>query len=156
MPVVEGVEVAGYCRPASFVGGDYYDFVAMGDGSLLLTLGDVAGRGVAASVLMASLQASLRTKFDHRPETLSVSITEFNKAVCAMSSEERYSTLFCGLFDPLRKLLVYVNAGHVNPLLRRKDGLLERLEVGGPPIGLMPFARYEQGEVTLSPGDLLV
>lgn len=155
-PQVKGIEVAGYCRPASFVGGDYYDFVAMPDGSLLLTLGDVAGKGVAACVLMASLQASLRTKFDRVPESVAAAISEFNKSVCALSSDERYSTLFCGLYDPDRARLTYVNGGHVNPLLRRGGGQVEHLDIGGPPIGLFSFAQYSQGQVPVLPGDLLV
>jgi phosphoserine phosphatase RsbU/P len=156
LPEVDGVEFAGYCRPASWVGGDYYDLVPLSDGGLLLTLGDVAGKGVAACVLMASLQASLRTKFDHRPESMAGAIGEFNKSVCALSSQERYSTLFAGLYDPKHRQLTYVNAGHVNPLLRRNAGRLERLDVGGPPIGLFSFAPYQQGHVSLQAGDLLV
>jgi sigma-B regulation protein RsbU (phosphoserine phosphatase) len=156
LPQVEGVEVAGFCRAASFVGGDYYDFIELPEGDLLLTLGDVAGKGVAASVLMASLQASLRTLFSTRPASLADAIGTFNKAVCRMSSTERYSTLTCFLCDAGARRLTYVNAGHVNPFLLRADGELQRLDAGGMPVGLLGFARYEQGEIEVAPGDLLV
>jgi sigma-B regulation protein RsbU (phosphoserine phosphatase) len=157
LPAVDGLDCAAYCRPARFVGGDYYDFVQLSPSSLALTLGDVAGKGVAAAVLMASVHASLRTQLLQAPTSLASMVNDFNKVVHSISSSERYTTLFCGLID--RHKLVYVNAGNEPPMLVRHSSptpIVERLDAGGMPVGLMGIARYEQAELDLHPGDLLV
>lgn len=157
LPVVEGLDCAAYCRPARFVGGDYYDFVQLSPSRLALTLGDVAGKGVAAAVLMASVHASLRTQLLQAPASLAGMVNDFNKVVHSISSSERYTTLFCGLID--RRKLIYVNAGNEPPMLVRHSSptpTVERLDVGGMPVGLLGIARFEQAELDLHPGDLLV
>jgi sigma-B regulation protein RsbU (phosphoserine phosphatase) len=157
IPQVQGLDCAAYCRPARFVGGDYYDFVALPGNRLALTLGDVSGKGVAAAVLMASVHASLRTQLLQAPSSLASMVDDFNKVVHSISSSERYTTLFCALLDGGR--CVYVNAGNTPPMLvRSREGKvgIERLTAGGMPVGLLGIARYEQGELQLEPGDLLV
>jgi sigma-B regulation protein RsbU (phosphoserine phosphatase) len=154
---IPGLEYAGYCRSAEFVGGDYYDFLPMPDGGLLFTLGDVSGKGIAAAVLMASIQASLRSQVVRAPVSVAALIGDFNKAVYSFSTADKYSTLFCGLLDVRSRKLTYVNAGQVRPmLLRSGDGHVERLDHGGFPLGLLDASEYNQGEVLLQPGDAVL
>jgi sigma-B regulation protein RsbU (phosphoserine phosphatase) len=157
LPPIPGLDYAGYCRSADLVGGDYYDFLPMPDGGLLFTLGDVSGKGIAAAVMMASMQASLRSQVVRAPASIATLIKEFNKVVYSFSTADKYSTLFCGLLDVSARKLTYVNAAQVRPMvLRRGDGQLERLEGGGLPVGLMDGSEYEQGEVLLQPGDAVL
>jgi len=156
LPEIAGVDFAAACIPARFVGGDYFDFISLPDGTCAFTIGDVSGKGVAAAVLMASIQASLRTLLLKEAHDLPSLMTDFSRFVCSVSSTDRYSTMFCGVLDAPNRRLTYVNAGHCDPYLRRRDGSLERLTVGGMPIGLFPAARYEQAVVQLERGDLLV
>jgi sigma-B regulation protein RsbU (phosphoserine phosphatase) len=153
-PPIPGLDYAGYCRSADLVGGDYYDFLPMPDGGLLFTLGDVSGKGIAAAVMMASMQASLRSQVVRAPASIATLIKDFNKVVYSFSTADKYSTLFCGLLDVSARKLTYVNAAQVRPMvLRCGEGQLERLEGGGLPVGLMDGSEYEQGEVLLQPGD---
>ena len=154
---IPGLEYAGYCRSADFVGGDYYDFLPMADCGLLFTLGDVSGKGIAAAVLMASIQASLRSLVVRAPASIAALIGDFNKAMYSFSTADKYSTLFCGLLDVRSCKLAYVNAGQVRPmLLRSSDGRVERLDPGGFPLGLLDASEYDQGEVLLQPGDAVL
>ena len=156
-PPIPGLEYAGYCRSAQFVGGDYYDFLPMPDGGFLFTLGDVSGKGIAAAVLMASIQASMRSQVVKAPASMAAMIKDFNKAVYSFSTADKYSTLFCGLLDVRSRKLTYVNAGQVCPmLLRAEDGKVEQLDAGGFPVGLLDFSEYVQGEVVLQPGDAVL
>lgn len=155
LPPVASVEYAGFCRPAKFVGGDYYDFLPTPDGSFVFTLGDVSGKGIAAAVLMASIQASLRTQMLRPPDSLVQLIVDLNRSVYNSSTPDKYSTLFCGWIDPARHRLRYVNAGQVQPLLVRQ-GKARRLEVSSLPVGLIESATYEEAEVPLQAGDVLV
>lgn len=156
-PAVPGLQYAAHCRPAKSVGGDYYDFIAMEDGGMFFTIGDVSGKGIAAAVLMASIQASIRSQVVSVPKSLATLMETFNKAVYSFSMADRYSTLFCGQLDASMRKLTYVNAGQVRPvILRAKDGSMASLDAGGLPVGLLPIADYEQGEVTLETGDLVL
>jgi sigma-B regulation protein RsbU (phosphoserine phosphatase) len=156
LPELPGWEWAAQCRPAKAVGGDYYDFIPMPDGALLFTLGDVSGKGIAAAVLMAGIQASIRSQALRAPESLAALVGDFNKAFYSFSTVEKYSTLFCGLLDAAARKLTYVNAGQVSPVVTRGNGAIERLDEGGPPVGLFGPARYKQAVVDLTPGDALV
>jgi sigma-B regulation protein RsbU (phosphoserine phosphatase) len=156
-PPIPGLEYAGYCRTAELVGGDYYDFLPMPDGGLLFTLGDVSGKGIAAAVMMASIQATLRAQVVRAPDSIAALIGELNRAAYSFSTPEKYSTLFCGSIDVRSRELTYVNAGQVCPmLLRSGDGRVERLAGGGLPVGLLDGSEYEQGEVQLQPGDTVL
>lgn len=156
LPPLQGLEYAGYCRSAKFVGGDYYDFLPMPDG-LLFTLGDVSGKGIAAAVLMASIQASLRSHVMGPPDSVARLMTDFNNAVYSFCTADKYSTLFCGLLDVTHRKLTYVNAGQVRPiLLRASDGSLERLGSGGFPVGMLEGSKYDQAEVAFQPGDAVL
>jgi len=151
---IAGVDYAGYCRPAELVGGDYYDFLPMPEGGLFFTLGDVSGKGIAAAVMMASIQATLRAQVVRAPASIAALIRDLNTAVYSFSTPEKYSTLFCGSLDVPARKLTYVNAGQVRPmLLRAGSGEVERLDGGGFPVGLLDVSDYEQREVLLAPGD---
>lgn len=156
-PAISGLDYAALCRPAKTVGGDYYDFISMPDGSFFFTVGDVSGKGVGAAVLMASIQASIRSQTVELFDSLAGLLGNFNKAVYSFSLDDKYSTLFCGHLDASRRKLTYANAGHVRPILyRAADGRMSTLDLGGLPVGLLPIARYEQGEVELATGDALL
>jgi serine phosphatase RsbU (regulator of sigma subunit) len=153
-PDIPGLDIAAYCRPANVVGGDYYDFLYRPDSELWLTVGDVSGKGISAALLMASLQASLRTQLNGRPVSVADVVSELNQALCS-TGQERYTTLFCGRLNPVDWELTYVNAGHVQPRLLRSSGEIKYLECGGFPVGLFNPASYQHASVRLQPGDIL-
>jgi len=156
IPKIDGVDCAGACRPAQGVGGDYYDFLALPGGRLGVALGDVAGKGIPAALLMASLQASLRGQRLTGPADLAHMMTNMNRLIFDSSPDNRYATFFYGELDPSARRLDYVNAGHNAPMIFRSSGALERLKASGPVIGLVDGGSYEQRSTTLGPGDLLV
>ena len=165
LPEIAGLHYFGHCRTALGVGGDYYDFLALPDGKLGIALGDVSGKGIAAALTMASLQASLRAEAMRAENDIAGLITRVNRALYDASTEDRYATLFYAQYDPAVRRLSYVNAGHCPPILLRNssgdrsptDGSIERLDkAGGTVVGLLPECDYEQAEVSLSSGDLLV
>lgn len=155
LPEVTALEYAGYCRPARGVGGDYYDFLSLTSGRLGLVIADVSGKGIPAALLMASLQASVRGQSQGGSGQVAELMANVNRLICDASPENRYATFFYGQFDPATRMLVYSNGGHNNPIVIRGAEAL-RLEVGGPPVGLFQFSRYQQAEVQLEAGDLLV
>lgn len=159
LPLIEGLDYAGHCRPALGVGGDYYDFLALPKGNLGVAIGDVSGKGIAAALMMASLQASLRSEATRAPENLAAAVGSINRLVYEASSSNRYATFFYGQYDPVSGRFDYVNAGHNPPMVFHGTGesmTVTRLEPGGTVIGLLEDAAYEQGSVILRPGDVLV
>ena len=165
LPEISGLDYFGRCRTALGVGGDYYDFLALPEGRLGIALGDVSGKGIAAALTMASLQASLRAEAMRAGNDIAGLITRVNQALYDASTEDRYATLFYAQYDPAARRLTYVNAGHCPPILVRNaarthasnGAAIERLDkAGGTVVGLLPSCEYEQAEVALSPGDLLV
>ncbi len=156
LPKVPGLEYAGYCRPARGVGGDYYDFLTLSRACLGLAIGDVSGKGIPAALLMASLQASLRGQVSFGPTDLAEVMGRVNHLICDASSANRYATFFYAQFDPQARTLAYVNAGHNAPMLLRASGCVDRLDQGGPVVGLIEVAGYQAAEVRLAPGDRLL
>lgn len=159
MPDIPALEYAGHCRPARGVGGDYYDFLALSSGRLGLAIADVSGKGIPAALLMASLQASVRGQSQStgpggQPDVAGL-MANVNLLVCEASASNRYATFFYGQFDPATRKLVYTNGGHNPPIVLRGSEVL-LLETGGPPVGLFPMSRYQQDEIVLEPGDLLI
>lgn len=154
-PSIPGIEIAGYCRPALGVGGDYYDYFALPDGSLGIAIGDVSGKGFPAALLMASLRASLRAQTMHAGFNLAAIMQNVNTLGYESSAVNKYATFFYGQFSPESRLLRYVNAGHEPPLIFRGDSIIG-LDTGGPVVGLLQSVQYEQGTLTLEPGDVLV
>ena len=154
-PDIPGVACSGYCRPARGVGGDYYDFLQLEDGLLGIAIGDVSGKGIAAALLMASLQASLRGQTMAAVHDLGALMFNVNKLVYEASSSNRYATFFYGEYDTKTRRMRFVNAGHNPPVILRGDEVL-RLEAGGPVVGLLPGARYDYDECQLQPGDIFI
>jgi len=160
-PAVPGMEIAFATRPANTVAGDYYDvFARKSTGSetptFLIAIADVAGKSVPAAMLMATFQASLKT-LCNLPGSLTELVSRMNRYACTNSQNgRRFTTAFIAEFDPASRRLTYVNAGHNNPILRRRSGLVERLIVGGMPLGIMEEAPYQSAEVIIESGDWLV
>lgn len=149
------IEICGVTRPANTVGGDFYDVLPLGDGRVIVTIGDVAGKGSPAALLMALLLAVLRTLVDDEftPTEL---MRRLNQQICRHSPRSRFITLFLGVYSPYTGELVYVNAGQNPPLLRRRDGRYERLEGTGVALGMFEGSTYASAATALTPGDMLV
>lgn len=152
-----GVGMAAECVPAWGVSGDFYDVFPSEDGGTAVVVGDVSGKGMPAALLMGVIHGAVQscswTESARRHEESSRKI---NRLLCERSSGSRFATMFWGHYDPVEGRLRYINAGHCPPLLVRRGGDVERLEDGGPVLGLLAGARYEQSTVRLNPGDLLV
>jgi sigma-B regulation protein RsbU (phosphoserine phosphatase) len=159
LPSVASLDYAGGCRPALGVGGDYYDFFALPDGQLGVAIGDVSGKGIGAALMMASLQASLRSEAMRARGDLAAVMTNVNSLVYEISSSNRYATFFYGQYNPRNRKLTYVNAGHNPPMHLRSSPAgwqVTRLEAGGMVIGLMEDSAYQESFIELQSGDLLV
>ncbi|MFH1861837.1 MAG: PP2C family protein-serine/threonine phosphatase, partial [bacterium] len=154
MPQLPGFQIAAASKPAKQVGGDYYDFLLLPNGQMGLAVGDVSGKGMPAALLMANLQASLRTliEVDLPPSEL---IRRLNRVLHASSAPEMFATFFYGQLDRASAELTYVNAGH-NPPLICGNGRLEPLSEGGLILGILPDGIYQQGFCTLHSRELLV
>ena len=149
--------MCGVTQPANTVGGDFYDILERPDGRIVIALGDVSGKGSPAALLMALLLAMLRTLVDEGLETSRL-VARLNVQVERHSPSSRFITFFYGLYDPDSGRLQFVNAGHLPPILRRRDGRVERVGSAGHgfALGMFNKATYETHEITLTPGDLLV
>lgn len=153
-PSIEGWDIGGSSQVCSAVGADYYDFTVE-RGELLLAIGDVAGKGLAAALLMAALRAAVRALWAEE-ETLPRLTERINENLLQTLPPNRYATLVLARLQPATGELRYVNAGHSAPVLVRADGRAERLEQGGTILGALPGIAWEEGRATLAPGDTLV
>jgi sigma-B regulation protein RsbU (phosphoserine phosphatase) len=149
-----GVETMGLSRPANTVGGDFFDILPLEDGRLAIAVGDVAGKGSPAALLMALLLAMMRTLVDERLEPAAL-ITRLNVQVCRHAPGTRFITLFYGVYDASSGELIYVNAGHTRPLIVCLDGRIERLIEGGVALGMFEHSTYATGQTRLQPDQLL-
>jgi len=159
-PKLSGVDLAGCCRPAQVVGGDYYDFfllpsISADEAPLALALGDISGKGISASLVMASLRASLRSIAGLRQGDLGTLISHVNNIVFESSTASRYATFFYAEYDPVNHLLTYVNAGHNPPYILRGAETIA-LAPTGTVVGLLADAEYSQATLQLHPGDILL
>jgi sigma-B regulation protein RsbU (phosphoserine phosphatase) len=160
-PEVPNAEVAFASRPQNSVAGDYYDAFyptkgAADGGKLMVVIADVAGKSIPAALLMATLQASLRT-IAGEGAPLGDLVTRLNRYASAHSLEgRRFTTAVLAEYETETRRMSYVNAGHNGPVLRRANGALEKLETGGLPLGIRPDAAYEIAAVDLRPGDALI
>jgi phosphoserine phosphatase RsbU/P len=151
-------EICGVTRPANTVGGDFYDVLPLEgdpDGRVIVTIGDVAGKGSPAALLMALLLAVLRTLVDERLEACAL-MARLNRQICRHTPGSRFITLFYGVYTPATGALTYVNAGQNPPLLRRVDGTIERLTGTGIALGMFESSAYEAVETRVNPGEMLV
>jgi sigma-B regulation protein RsbU (phosphoserine phosphatase) len=161
LPPVEGLDYYGACRPALGVGGDYYDFLELAENKFGIAIGDISGKGIGASLMMASLQASLRGQAIHYKDDLAALMGQINRLLYETSTTNRYATFFYAQYEPATRKLAYVNAGHNPPFLIRRtndDFEVLKLEEGGAVVGMLPsmLVNYQQGEIGLQTGDLLV
>jgi serine phosphatase RsbU (regulator of sigma subunit) len=147
-------EVTGVSIPAREVGGDFFNYFPLPDGRLALLVGDVSGKGVGAALLMANIQATLRTRLEMASDLAAVA-DAVDRDIAGNTPPEVYVTLFVGLLDAARRELVYVNAGHNPQYLLRSSGGLERLGPTGLPVGLLPGRGFEARTAPVAPGDLL-
>jgi sigma-B regulation protein RsbU (phosphoserine phosphatase) len=155
VPSLPNASLAGYCRPAQGVGGDYYDMLLLRDERVGIAIGDVSGKGISAALLMASLRASLRGLTVASHTDFACLMEQMNGLVYEASAQNRYATFFFGAFDPKTRELECVNAGHNPPLIVRGEQVI-RIEASGPVVGLLPRAQYTEQRIELKPGDLLL
>ena len=160
-PIIPGLTIAFATRPANTVAGDFYDVFprpssASENQTVLLAVADVAGKSIPAALLMATFQASLKTLSTTGCD-LGELVSGMNRYACCNSQGGlRFTTAFVGEYNPATRALKYINAGHNNPVLRRSSGAIERLDVGGVPLGIQQEVSYASGELTLTSGDWLV
>lgn len=160
-PAVPNAEIAFWTRPQNSVAGDYYDaFYPLNDGAaggkLMLVIADVAGKSVPAALLMATLQASLHTLASERRPLVELA-ARLNQYACGHSLEgQRFTTAVIAEYDPVTRTVEYVNAGHNAPVLRRKNGGIERLLSSSLPFGISATHNFSASVVQLQPGDTLV
>jgi serine phosphatase RsbU (regulator of sigma subunit) len=151
-------EICGVTRPANTVGGDFYDVLPLVDDPeerVIVTIGDVAGKGSPAALLMALLLAVLRTLVDEKLEARAL-VARLNTQICRHTPGSRFITLFYGVYTPATGALTYVNAGQNPPLLRRADGSIERLGGTGIALGMFEHSTYDAITTSIGHGDLLV
>lgn len=156
-PPLTHLEYEGACRMARGVGGDYFDFLALAPGKVGFALGDISGKGMSAALLMASLQAMLRSRAPLMVDVPAGFASALNDQLVASTASSKFATLFYGVFDDETCTLEYVNAGHNPPMLvRRATGRVERLPPTGMALGLVAQRPYDARRLSLDPGDLLV
>lgn len=158
LPSLPQLELAAVCRAARVVSGDYYDFIPLGQNRLGIAIADISGKGISAALLMASLQAALRSQvlLDGALSTNTAElVSRVNRHLYINTSDDRYATFFYATYDVTTRMLYYTNAGHLPPLYVVGD-CVRKLEEGGTVVGLFDDCAYEQGNMVLEPGSLLV
>ncbi|MDQ3282289.1 MAG: SpoIIE family protein phosphatase [Acidobacteriota bacterium] len=154
MPRIEKLDLSGIWQPARAMGGDYYDLLKLGEHELAVCIGDVAGKGMPAALLMSGLQAAVRASASSSPRDLCERV---RRVVVSSLSGGRFVTFFYATLDTAAMTLRWCNAGHNAPILARADGTIVRLAEGGPAISRLFRDRpYEEREIALAPGDRLV
>ena len=156
LPELESLEYAGACVQTRRVGGDYYDFLDLGQARLCLVLADIAGKGIAAALLMANLQANLRSQCATAVEQPEQLLRSVNRLFYENTAENVYATLFYAEFDDRTCRLRYANCGHPPGLVVQNDGTVKRLSSTATVLGLFPEWPCRTGELQLCPGDLFV
>jgi sigma-B regulation protein RsbU (phosphoserine phosphatase) len=152
----DSVDLSARCRQVRALGGDCYDFMPLADDGVALVVGDASGKGLAAALMMANVQASLRTAALFTGDDLSALLKAVNRQAYTSSLADRYATLFYGVFDGATRTLRYVNAGHNPPVVLRRDGSINWLKTGGAPLGMFPDSNYEESVAQLNPGDVVI
>jgi sigma-B regulation protein RsbU (phosphoserine phosphatase) len=161
VPFTKSLELKGVCSPARMVSGDYYDFMALPNDGLAFAIGDVAGKGISAALLMATIQSTMRTQLSARngngmphfsPAQM---VATLNRQLYATTSPEKYATFYFALYDEALHTLTYTNAGHLAPMLLHGNNL-QMLDSTGTVVGAFPVAVYEEKTVTLQQGDVLL
>jgi sigma-B regulation protein RsbU (phosphoserine phosphatase) len=156
------------CQPARMVSGDYYDYQAVSDHKLAIAIGDVAGKGISAALLMATIQSAFRMELRASLELAAPSssangfrlstarmVSDLNQQLHATTSPEKFASFCVALYDDETGLVTYTNAGHPPPILIR-DGAATRLDINGTVVGAFPFSRFTESKMELRSGDLLI
>jgi sigma-B regulation protein RsbU (phosphoserine phosphatase) len=154
-PELSTLDYCGVCKPASKIGGDYYDYFLLEKDRLAFAIGDVCGHGISASLLMASVEAFVRSNSHLYGDNLKTFIAKMNSFLFQSTEDNKFVTFFYSIYDDKTRKMIYVNAGH-NPPFLLNDGGFEKLDKGGLLLGAVESAVYEQGEVNLKAGDLLL
>jgi len=155
VPDVPGYQLFGMTRPAREVGGDYFDYIELPSGKMGVALGDVSGKGVPASLLMANLQATLRSQA-LQESSCSDCVTLCSRLLFRSTSCEKFATLFYCTLDPVSHEIAFCNAGHEHPIVLGADGSTRTLSSGGPPAGVLDEYKYLGGVEVLQPGEVLI
>ncbi len=155
MPTVSGFDITGTSLPSQQVGGDYFDFLNIGNGQLGIAIADVSGKGIPAALLMANLQASLHAQVFHPGKVADVAY-RINNLLYRSTDAHMFVTFFYGILDKKRSIFTSTNAGHNPPLLFRSDSRIERLGEGGLILGFQPDVHYDQQTVAIRPGEVIV
>jgi len=154
--VSDSLDYSARCRQIRALGGDCYNFIPLKNDQLALIVGDASGKGLAAALMIANVQSSLRTAAFFAGDDLVALLKAVNHQACSSSLPNRYATLFYGVLDNAKRTLRYINAGHNPPVVLRRDGSVEWLETSGAPVGMFPDSIYEENIVELEPGDLII
>jgi sigma-B regulation protein RsbU (phosphoserine phosphatase) len=157
-PPMRTIELIGACEPARSASGDYYDYLCLPNGNLAVAIGDVAGKGISAALLMASIQSIMRTQLAqgvNRDFSTATIVAQLNRQLYANTSPEKYATFFFGLYDETSRSMTYTNAGHLPPLLVCGSNVTP-LDVTGTVVGLFPSMKYDEQSITLHHDDMLV
>jgi phosphoserine phosphatase RsbU/P len=158
LPSIPGVEIEAICKAARTVSGDYYDFIELSPTHLAMAIADISGKGISAALLMASLQAALRSQMlTEDSENLSTSelVSRLNKHLVRNTGDDRFATFFIAIYDSATRTLRYTNAGHL-PSLLIGNGSAMHLDVGGMVLGVMEDYKYEEGFLAVPPDALFV
>ena len=153
-PNLRGYDIAGTYHPSHEVGGDFFDFIELPDDNLGIAIGDVSGKGIPASLLMATVRTALRVQAENIYAMRDV-VGRVNRAVYADTRADEFVTLFYGVLNAEERMLTYVNAGHNTAVLVR-DGEIRRLDPSGPPVGILPSLLAGEERLKLEPGDALM
>ena len=154
--VSDSLDYSARCRQIRALGGDCYNFIPLKNDQLALIVGDASGKGLAAALMIANVQSSLRTAAFFAGDDLVALLKAVNHQAYSSSLPNRYATLFYGVLDNAKRTLRYINAGHNPPVVLRRDGSVEWLETSGAPVGMFPDSIYEENIVELEPGDLII
>jgi len=154
-PTIPGYDVYGMSEPAQYVGGDYFDYIRIDEERTAICCGDVTGKGLPAALLMANLQAILRSQRMVGPTPRRI-MNRVNKLLRQSISEGKFVTLFYGILDVTKHWLVFTNGGHENPFLLRTSGIIDRLIPGGTVLGIIDDLFFEEDAVQLEPGESVV
>ncbi len=156
VPDIEGYDLFDFYRPADRVGGDYYDYIPVGENRLAILVGDVVGHGIAAALLMAKVSAEAKFALASKQDA-AVSMNQLNQAISKLNLD-RFITIVLALLDRPTNTLTIVNAGHLPPVIRKQDGTTEALSIekSGLPIGIIEDFEYEAFTIQLDPGDLVL
>ncbi len=162
-PPMDRMDIAGICLPARIVSGDYYDFLALGSHELGLAVGDICGKGISAALLMANLQATLRSNVMNLPSVAGAGdgkavagvVERLNRQIYSFTAANKFASFFYAVYDDAGQTLTYCNAGH-NPPLYFNGNRVRRLDAGGTVVGIFEDAQYDQETIQMKKGDLFL